>query len=224
MPGIKGGRKSNSWVVPVRIPRPSQRYASSRIRVVFVMFALYAYFLIIKVVKGKDVDKDPTLWGRPGHLTSEEADVYFKFKDEVAKRGEDFKDTLFCFGEEEGEVFALCRWLRARKYVYDDVITMVEEATEVRKDAKANNFYPNPVDALGCEASLFYAQYPQLYSGNAKVGVPLFISKPGILNVDGMETITTLDGILKFHWFIMMHDFAKRLRAQKAKDPENFKR
>ena len=164
------------------------------------------------------------MWGRPGHLTAEETDVYFKFKDEVSKRGGDFKDTVFCFGLEEGEVWALCRWLRARKYVYDDVIKMVEEATEVRKEAKAKDFYPDPLDALGCEASLFYAQYPQLYCGYAKSGVPVFISKPGILNVDGMETITTLDGIIKFHWFIMMHDFAKRLRGQKAKDPENFKR
>lgn len=177
-----------------------------------------------KSAKGKGVEQDPTLWGRPGHLTSEEADIYFKFKDEVYKRGGDFKDTVFSFGEEEGEVWALCRYLRARKFVLDDVIKMVEEATAVRKDAKAMNFYPEPVDALGCDAALFYAQYPQLYCGYTKTGVPVFISKPGILNVDGMEAITTLDGILKFHWYIMMHDFAKRLRSQKAKDPDKFKR
>lgn len=157
-------------------------------------------------------------------MTPDEADIYFKFKDEVDKRGGDFKDTVFSFGEEEGEVYALCRYLRARKFVYDDVIKMVEEATEVRKDAKAKNFYPDPLEALGCDASLFYAQYPQLYCGYAKTGVPVFISKPGVLNVDGMEAITTLDGIIKFHWFIMMHDFAMRLRSQKAKDPDNFKR
>mmetsp|Transcript_20730 Transcript_20730/g.48086 ORF Transcript_20730/g.48086 Transcript_20730/m.48086 type:complete len:434 (+) Transcript_20730:153-1454(+) len=177
-----------------------------------------------KDAKGKGVDNDPTLWGRPGHLTSTEADTFYKFKEEVESRGGDFKDTVYCFGPEEGEVWALCRWLRARKYVYEDVVAMIEEATEVRKSAKEHDFYPNPVDALGCEASLFYAQYPQLYSGYAKTGVPLFISKPGVLNVDGMEVITTLDGILKFHWYIMMHDFANRLRSQKAKDPDNFKR
>ena len=170
------------------------------------------------------MDKDPTLWGRPGHLTSTESEIFFKFREEVNSRGGDFKDTVYCFGPEEGEVWALCRWLRARKFVYDDVIQMVEEATQVRSDAKAHDFYINPVDALGCEASLFYANYPQLYSGYAKNGVPLFISKPGILSTDGMEVITTLDGIVKFHWHVMMHDFANRLRSQKAKDPENFKR
>ena len=141
----------------------------------------------------------------------------------MEQRGQDFKSTVYCFGEAEGEVWALCRWLRARKYVLEDVITMVEEATKVRSEAKLMNFYPNPVDALGCDISLYFNQYPQLYSGFAKNGAPLFISKPGVLNVDAVECLTTLDGIVKFHWFIMMHDFGNRLREQKNKD-QHFKR
>jgi len=163
---------------------------------------------------------DPMLWGRPGHLSEEEANTYMRFKDELEARGGDFKDTVFCFGEEEGEVWALCRWLRARKYVYEDVITMVEEATKTRAEAKIKEFYPDPKEALGCDLSVYYAQFPQLYSGFAKNGVPLFISKPGVLNVDAIECTTTLTGIVKFHWYIMMHDFADRLRAQKKKDQQ----
>jgi hypothetical protein len=169
-------------------------------------------------------DKNPMLWGIPGYMTKEETDVFFKFKTEIAKRGGDFRDTVYSFGVEEGEAWALGRWLRARKFVYDDVIKMVEGATECRKDAKKVNFYPDAVEALGCEVSVFYSQYPQLYYGTTKYGVPVFFSKPGVLNVDGMACITTLDGILKFHWHVMMHDFANRLRAQKAKDPEKFKK
>jgi len=175
-------------------------------------------------VKGKGVEDDPMLWGVPGHLTKDEVDVYNAFKAEVDKRGGDFRDTIYCFGEEEGEVWALCRWLRARKFVLEDVIKMVEEATEVRANAKSKQFYPDPKDALGVDSSLFFAQYPQLYTGKSKHGALLFISKPGLLNVDGIECITTLDGILKFHWHVMMCDFAERLRAEKAKDPDNFKR
>jgi len=163
------------------------------------------------------------LWGVPGYLTKEQVDVYFQFKKEVESRGDEFRSTIYCFGEEEGEVWALCRWLRARKYALKEVLTMVEEATKTRQEPKEKHFYPNPVDALGCQASLFFAQYPQLYYGLAKNGALLFISKPGILNVDGMECITTLDGIIRFHWHVMMHDFANRLRAEKAKNP-NFKR
>lgn len=141
----------------------------------------------------------------------------------MASRDAAFQNTVYCFGREEGEVWALCRWLRARKYVYEDVIKMIEEATETRKEAAIANFYPEPEKALGCDVGLYYAQFPQLYSGFAKNGAPLFISKPGKLNVDAVECITNLQSIVKFHWYIMMHDFANRLRSQKAKD-ENFKR
>ena len=138
----------------------------------------------------------------------------------MEKRGGDFKDTVYSFGEEEGECWALCRWLRGRKFVVDDVVKMIEEATEVRADAKTQDFYPDPKAALGCDAALYYAQYPQLYTGFAKNGVPLFISKAGVLNVEAVECITNLEGILKFHWFIMMHDFGDRLRAQKQENPD----
>lgn len=163
---------------------------------------------------------DPSMWGMPGELTKDEVDVYLKFRAEVEKRGGKFRETIYCFGEEEGEAHALCRWLRARKFVYDDVITMVEEATEVRADARSKDFYPDPKDALGCDPSMFFAQYPQLYCGNAKNGAVVFISKPGVLNVDAMECVTTLEGIIRYHWHAMMHDFANRLREKKAQDPE----
>ncbi|KAL3931125.1 MAG: hypothetical protein SGARI_004284 [Bacillariaceae sp.] len=182
-----------------------------------------------KASHGASKDKiDPMLWGRPGHVI--ECDtcsdlilpscppLQFKFKDEVEGRGGDFKTTVYCFGEEEGEVYALTRWLRARKYVFEDVMTMVEEATKCRADAKAADFYPDPKLALGCDMSVYFAQYPQLYSGFAKNGCPLFISKPGVLNVDAVELVTTISGIVKFHWHIMMHDFGGRLRQQKIDD------
>lgn len=171
----------------------------------------------------KDLDKNPMLWGVPGYFTQEQTDVFFQFKAEIEKRGGEFRETVFSFGEVEGEAWALGRWLRARKFVYDDVIKMIEGATECRKAAKGKNFYPDPVEALGCEKSIFYAQYPQLYYGNTKDLVPVFYSKPGVLNVDGMACITTLDGILKFHWHVMMHDFASRLNEQKKKS-DKFKK
>lgn len=177
-----------------------------------------------KGAKGRGVEEDPMLWGLPGHLTSEEADIFFQFQQEIQKRGQDFRDTIFSFGEEEGEVWALCRWLRARKFVLSDVLAMVEEATEARNEAKKNDFYPDPVHSLGVEQNLYFAQYPQLYYGMSKSGSPIFISKPGILNVDGVECITTLEGILKFHWYVMMHDYKSRLQRVKNENPETFKK
>lgn len=166
---------------------------------------------------------EPALWGIPGYLTEEEADVYLKFQYEVEKRGGEFRKTIYSFGEVEGEVWALCRWLRARKFVYDDAIKMVEEATECHANPRENDYYPNPRKALGCDASVYFDQYPQLYTGFAKNGAPVFISKPGVLNTSAIECLTTLEGIVNFHWYIMMRDFGDLLRKNKEKNP-NFKR
>lgn len=160
-------------------------------------------------------------WGLPGMLTKEEVEVFEKFRDEVESRGGEFRKTVYSFGEEEGEPHALCRWLRARKFNYDDVVQMVNEATEVRSVPMKDNFYPDPKSALNVEPHVYISQYPQLYHGNGKNGVPVFISKPGLININGMECITTLDAILRYHWYEMMHNFSNRLRANKEEN-ENF--
>mmetsp|Transcript_23769 Transcript_23769/g.35961 ORF Transcript_23769/g.35961 Transcript_23769/m.35961 type:complete len:434 (+) Transcript_23769:175-1476(+) len=171
------------------------------------------------------VKSDPMLWGRAGHLTEEQADIYEKVKNEIVARENtpDFASTIYSFGEEEGEVWALLRWCRARKFVYDDIIKMVDEAMECRAEAKKNEFYLDPKLALGCDMALYMAQFPQVYSGYDKNGIPLFFSKPAKMNIDAVEAITTLQGIIKFHWHYMMIDFGERLRAQKA-DVEGFHR
>lgn len=174
--------------------------------------------------KGDKGSDDPLDWGTPGNLTDEEYDVFIKFQKEVEKRGGDFRKTIYCFGEEEGEPNALGRWLRARKFAYDEVIKMVEEATEERKEPGSKDFYPDPQNALGVEPQIYISQYPQLYTGHAKSGAPLFISKPGLLDVTAITCMTSMDGILKYHWYAMIHDFGTRLRARKEANPEKFNR
>jgi len=169
-------------------------------------------------------EQHPLDWGRPGELTEEEVNVYVEFQKIVETRGGDFRDTIYSFGELEGEACALTRWLRARKFKLDQVVEMVEQATECRAVAKKDNFYPDPKETLGVETYIYISQYPQLYSGVDKNGCPVFISKPGILNVTGISCITKLNGILKYHWYAMMHDFKDRLQAQKKADPDNFTR
>ena len=96
---------------------------------------------------------------------------------------------------------------------------MVSEATEVRAEPRGVDYYPNAHDVLGVDPSIFVSQYPQLYAGVSKTGVPVFYSKTGVLNINGIECITTLEGILKFHWHVMQHDFKKRLLERKKADP-----
>ena len=162
-------------------------------------------------------------WGRPGHLTPTEVQIFSQFRDEVNKRGGEFRNTVYSFTEEEGEAYTLTRWLRARKYNLQDTITMVEQATECRVQPRQFDYYPNPEEALGCPPEIFVNQYPQLYSGFSKMGCPVYYSKPGQLEIDGVECITTLDGILKYHWHVMQHDYKRRLLEFKKQNP-SFKR
>ncbi len=129
------------------------------------------------------------------------------------------KNTVYSFTKVEGDAYTLTRWLRARKYDINDTIQMVNEATAERVTPSKMNYYPDPVKALGVDVSTFISLYPQLYSGFAKNGCPVFYSKPGVLNIDGIECVTTLDGIINFHWHVMQHDYAKRLLNYKAENP-----
>lgn len=100
---------------------------------------------------------------------------------------------------------------------------MVEEATECRADAKKSDFFPDPEKALGCPPEIFVTLYPQLYSGFSKMGCPVFYSKPGQLEIDGLECITSMEGIVNYHWYTFLHDYKNRLLEYKRQNPD-FKR
>jgi len=164
-----------------------------------------------------------TDWGYPGYLTQTEIETLKKFQNEVNHREEAFRKTVFSFGDEEDEEYAYCRWLRARKFDLHEVIKMVETATERRSKASDENFYPDISKALGFEKSIYLDLYPQLYSGHSKKGYPVLFSKPGVMSVNGLDCVTDTEGIFKFHWRAMIHDFGNRLRQRSANNPQ-FKR
>lgn len=154
--------------------------------------------------------------GYPGFLTDKEYEIFHKLLDEVYKRDQDFRDTTFAFKDaDEDEEYALCRWLRARKYDLSATIRMIEEATECRAEVKKHNFYPSLDVALGVESSLYKKEYPQLYYGSTRDGYPLFISQPGRMNIDAIELLTSKSGLINYHWHDMIHQFGKKLKASK---------
>ncbi len=151
-------------------------------------------------------------------------DTQERFSREVYSRN-DFRTTVFSFAAaKEDEIYALCRWLRARKYNLSDTIKMVEEATECTAQPRKHDFYPCPMKALAVERSLYIKTYPQLYYGYAKNGCPLFISQPGILDIDSMKSLTSMTSIINYHWYAMMHEYNKKLKEQYEASNGNFKR
>jgi len=116
------------------------------------------------------------------------------------------------------------RWLRARKFDIHETIKMVEEATDCTSIPRKNNFYPSPSKALGCDTAFYMKQYPQVYYGHAKNGCPIFYSKPALMDINSVESLTSLKNIINYHWNSMMHDYSKQLKDQYISSNGQFKR
>jgi len=173
---------------------------------------------------GRGPPPTPSDWAQVGHLTEAEYQIYLQFKEWIFAQPRDMVSTVFHYGADEPMEYGLCRWLRARKFKMDDIKIMIKDATEISADARKDGFYPDAEAALGAPVSVFLSQYPQLYCGHANNGCPIFISKPGALNVQGIECLTTIPGILRYHWHAQMHDFNNRLweRRRANKDFNRF--
>jgi len=165
---------------------------------------------------------DPQNWGFPGYLTQEENDIYEKFAAEISTKDKSWRDTIFSFGYNEGEEYAYCRWLRARKFVLKDTLTMIKEATALRFSSNAADadFYPDPETALGVEEALFKTLYPQVFAGHAKNSCPLFVSQPGKIQMTGLECITTIANMHKYQWHAMIHGAGSEYRARQRADAD----
>lgn len=101
---------------------------------------------------------------------------------------------------------------------------MVEEATECSSEARRNDFYPSQSEALGCDTSYYNRQYPMVYFGHARNGCPVFYSKPAVIDINGIETITAFPNILNYHWNAQMHEFMSKLKTQYKSSDGSYKR
>ena len=105
---------------------------------------------------------------------------------------------------------------------------MVKEAVAERTEGENapihHNFYPSAKEALGVEEDIYTSQYPQLFSGKTtKDGKVLFFSKPGRVNINCLELVSTPAGVNKYQWSVMHHSFASVLR-ETAKKGSSFVR
>jgi hypothetical protein len=161
---------------------------------------------------------DHANWGFPDYLTPTEQGIFDQFSKQVEKHKDEWMDTIFCFGHNEWEEYAYCRWLRARKFSLEATIAMIQEASSLRIEAKKHGFYPDPKDALGVEESIFKTQYPQLFYSHAKNGCPLYITRPGSINMKGLQCVTTIDNMNKYQWHCMVHAYGKAFKARQEAD------
>mmetsp|Transcript_3514 Transcript_3514/g.4670 ORF Transcript_3514/g.4670 Transcript_3514/m.4670 type:complete len:509 (-) Transcript_3514:55-1581(-) len=173
----------------------------------------------VKLLFSKDLFKisvSSDVWGYPGYLTQVQFEVLEKFREIVHNSSDDFRATIFIFNEaHEDEFYALCRWLRSYKFNLNKTIKKAEEATNLSSEARKKNFYHspnNPSLALGVEPSIFLKHFPQFFHGMSKKGCPIFYAKAGTVNIKAIENITTSEGIIKFHWHEMYHNYNREFK------------
>eukprot|EP00978_Attheya_sp_CCMP212_P019414 scaffold54396_cov45-Attheya_sp.AAC.1 len=128
--------------------------------------------------------------GFPGQLSQKEVDQVQVFRRELEVRDHVYKQIVHQYvdiGVEE-EAYALCRFLRARKYEPEKVFELLDEGKEGWREAQALNFFPDPEESMGVSLSLFLKQYPYVFHGNAKNGCPVSYLQAGHLDAEDGRT------------------------------------
>jgi hypothetical protein len=125
--------------------------------------------------------------GYPGELTEEELEAVKLFKKELLSRDPIYYDIVRSFASVEQEAYALCRFLRARKFDVGKVFELLDEAKDGFKVAKENAFYLDLEKALGCSRAVFLSQYPAVFSGNARNGCPVMYLRAGEIQPEGVK-------------------------------------
>ncbi|KAL7537694.1 hypothetical protein ACHAWF_005873 [Thalassiosira exigua] len=161
--------------------------------------------------------------GFPGELTEEELEAVKLFRDELQTRNPIYNEIVRSFSVVEKEAYALCRWLRARKFDVEKVFELLDQAKVHYAKAKEHDFYPDLEKALGVSRAVFLSQYPAVFCGNAKNGCPVLYLKLGSIQPDGIKCVVSVDTVDRFFWNDTIHAFPPILQEGRSINP-NFVR
>ena len=103
--------------------------------------------------------------GFPGELTEPELEAVKLLQSELKRRDPIYNEIVRALSSVEKEAYALCRFLRARKFDVEKVFTLLDEAKIHYIKARKNGFYPDLEQALGVSRSVFLSQYPAVFYG-----------------------------------------------------------
>ena len=125
--------------------------------------------------------------GFPGELTEKELEAVKHLRSELQTRDPVYKQIISGFSSVEKEAYALCRFLRARKFDVEKVFEMLDEAKDAWTEAKRGDFYPDLEKSMGVPRSVFLSQYPAVMAGNARNGCPVMYLKAGSIQPEGIK-------------------------------------
>lgn len=99
--------------------------------------------------------------GYPGELTEEEVEKVVEFRRRLMAGKKDARELVLAqFGSETDE-YALCRWLRSRKFDVDKTMEFVTEGLPIFKEGKKHKFYPSKSISITYSIHIILV-YPQI--------------------------------------------------------------
>eukprot|EP00523_Entomoneis_sp_CCMP467_P010166 CAMPEP_0168732250 /NCGR_PEP_ID=MMETSP0724-20121128/7677_1 /TAXON_ID=265536 /ORGANISM="Amphiprora sp., Strain CCMP467" /LENGTH=584 /DNA_ID=CAMNT_0008779269 /DNA_START=374 /DNA_END=2128 /DNA_ORIENTATION=- len=158
--------------------------------------------------------------GFPGGLTVVELEECQKFLRGLKALEPGVLDQVYSFRDVEEEPYTICRWLRATKFVAQDILDRLADNQPMFERAQQHDFYPDPSSAIGAPVSVFLSQYPFLPIGTAKNGCPVNYFMAGQINPEGILSVTTAPKLEGFFWWSFMHKMKSEMKAAVKKDPD----
>mmetsp|Transcript_29520 Transcript_29520/g.42857 ORF Transcript_29520/g.42857 Transcript_29520/m.42857 type:complete len:511 (+) Transcript_29520:39-1571(+) len=166
--------------------------------------------------------------GFPGYLTKEQLEICLSFRQWLKEQSDEnpiYSDMVYYYSVEE-EAYAICRYLRARKFNLKDTQELVESLADVWKEGQKHGFYPTAAEALGggSHESAFLTQFPIIMNGLTRNGCPLLYFPVKYMSIEGIECVCPMDTISKYMWHVAAHKSGNIVAKAKEEDPSRFVR
>ncbi len=166
--------------------------------------------------------KPPQHEGYPGDLTQAELDACLEFRKQVNEQREQepsYYEMVHCYEGVEEEAHALCRFLRARKFVVPDVFSMMTGNLHHWKEGKAHDFYPDLLQTMKCPLDILWTQFPIVNHGIATNGSLVAYFQAGGIQLEALDCLTRLENFVGFIWHEFMYGFKDNMLAARENHP-----
>ena len=160
--------------------------------------------------------------GYPGNLTRQEYEAFLMFRKDIKrKRAQEpsYHQMVHCWVPVEEEAYAICRFMRARKFVISHALAMMEGNLDTWKQGHANNFFPNLETTLGCPPSVLCTQLTYFHHGIARNGSIVYYFRAGSVSLEALDCLTNLDNFIGYIWHQFVHAFKDSVAKAQSKHP-----